>query len=250
MVVFVSSTFTDTHQERNIILEKILPKLSSVCNPLNLRVVMVDLRYGVRDENTDDHMTWMFCENELLRCFRESGSLAFLSLQGDKYGYRPIPKYIDKDMFESRVMAASFTATDADRTMVNEWFHLDENANPPVYVLRNLTDTNRTSFWGNTFVPLRTLFRDMPFITDNPDLIIDRSVTEYETRKAISLSSNTKYSRVCWLHRQFTGGVTGAQDPEKKYYDIECPVDKKKFDDLITTMTRELSPENRIHKFL
>ena len=92
IVLFVSSTFTDTHQERNFLLEKILPKLLNLCNPLDLRVVLVDMRYGVRDENTDDHMTWIACEKELLRCFRESGSISFLSLQGDKYGYRPIPK--------------------------------------------------------------------------------------------------------------------------------------------------------------
>jgi len=133
--------------------------------------------------------------------------------------------------------------------MVREWYYLDENENPPVYVLRNLTDTNKKSFWGDIFESLRLLFRDMPFITDNTDLIIDRSVTDYETRKAMSLSSNSKYSRMYWLHRQFTGGVTKAQDPKQEYSDVDGLVLKLKFDDLINTMTSALSTENRIHTF-
>lgn len=63
--VFVSSTFTDTHLERNILLDEIVPYLKQLATPYNIQIVFVDMRYGVRDENTKDHMTWLARKSEL-----------------------------------------------------------------------------------------------------------------------------------------------------------------------------------------
>ena len=43
--VFVSSTFTDTHDERNILLAKVEPYLREKARPYGLAVTLVDLRY-------------------------------------------------------------------------------------------------------------------------------------------------------------------------------------------------------------
>ena len=98
--VFVSSTFTDTHLERNIILDEIVPILKGIAQPYGIEIVFVDMRYGVRDENTADHMTWIACRDELSSCMKVSNGLFFLSLQGDKYGYQPIPKFIPQDVYD------------------------------------------------------------------------------------------------------------------------------------------------------
>ena len=66
--VFVSSTFTDTHYERNILLDEIVPVLKGIAAPYGIEVVFIDMRYGVRDENTLDHMTWLACKSELSAC--------------------------------------------------------------------------------------------------------------------------------------------------------------------------------------
>jgi hypothetical protein len=55
------------------------------------------MRTGIRDENTKDHKTWVECSKAIEWCKEESMEICFLSLQGDKYGYRPLPKYIDKE---------------------------------------------------------------------------------------------------------------------------------------------------------
>ena len=107
LVVFVSSTFTDTDRERNVLQEKILPDLRKKGRAEGIEVVFVDMRWGVRDENTLDHQTWIACKRELLRCWKESAGLFFLSLQGDKYGYRPLPRELDVAVLDAAMAAQS-----------------------------------------------------------------------------------------------------------------------------------------------
>ena len=92
IVVFVSSTFTDTMLERNVLQEVILPGLRDACKAHDMEYIFFDMRYGVRDENTLDHQTWLGCYQALETCYTESAGLFFLSLQSGKYGYRPLPR--------------------------------------------------------------------------------------------------------------------------------------------------------------
>ena len=59
LTIFFSSTFTDSHGERNIIMEELLPELQSRAKVHGVFVTFVDMRFGVKDENTKDHMTWL-----------------------------------------------------------------------------------------------------------------------------------------------------------------------------------------------
>ena len=62
LMVFVSSTFTDTTEERTVILEKVLPKLKKIGIEHGIQIIFVDMRWGVKDENTVDHLTWVTCK--------------------------------------------------------------------------------------------------------------------------------------------------------------------------------------------
>ena len=84
LTVFVSSTFTDTNLERDIIINQILPKLKEKAVRYHIDVTIVDMRWGVKDDNTIDHRTWIECSREIERCREESLSLFFISLQSDK----------------------------------------------------------------------------------------------------------------------------------------------------------------------
>ena len=103
MTIFASSTFTDTKLERKILTNKILPKLQEKGRSAGIVVTISDMRYGVNDDNLKQHLVWETCQKEIQRCFEESSGTFFLSLQGDKYGYRPIPRVILKDDYEERV---------------------------------------------------------------------------------------------------------------------------------------------------
>ena len=67
--IFTSSTFTDTLVERNMLMEKIYPRLKTYCKEFhNLEFQVVDMRWGVRDESTDEHKTVDLCMTEIDRC--------------------------------------------------------------------------------------------------------------------------------------------------------------------------------------
>ena len=95
-------------------------------------MVFGDLRTGVRDESSLDHDTWNVCRDVLNYCKEQSSGL-FFSLQGDKYGYRPLPKSILKADLDDCVA----NTTGDLRDTVLKWYMLDTNAIPLEYVLRN-----------------------------------------------------------------------------------------------------------------
>ena len=134
--VFVSSTFTDTHKERNILLTEILPKLRDRASKFKIAVTFFDLRTGIPDSNTLDHDTWNGCYRALKQCLQGSRGIFFLSLQSMKYGYMMLPKTIGKDVFEARLKEREKPEL---KTLAEEWYTLDLNAVNKVYVLRNLT---------------------------------------------------------------------------------------------------------------
>ncbi len=86
MVVFVSSTFTDTQGERNALKDVILAQLEAVVklSGLSIEICFVDMRWGIVDQSTLDHRTWIECSRELERCRAESAGIFFLSLQAEK----------------------------------------------------------------------------------------------------------------------------------------------------------------------
>ena len=55
LVVFVSSTFTDTQHEREVLNNELLPKLREQAQSHGLEVVFVDMRWGITDDATVDH---------------------------------------------------------------------------------------------------------------------------------------------------------------------------------------------------
>jgi hypothetical protein len=254
--VFGSSTFTDTHEERNILLSRVLLALREHGRPKGLEVIILDLRSGIPDENTLDHKTWPGCERELLRCFNGSAGLFFLSLQGDKYGYMPIPGTIDQVAFEQRLSERSSLEHSEAVALANEWYQLDTNAVPPVYVLKNLVDdwskgdaSQDKRFWNVVLPSLRDLLQGVVFDSTFEDGIIGRSVTEYEAKLALNLCKNdqgeldqSKLNQgIRWLRREFVGGVTEAQDPKKDLNDARDSATKMKLDNLKAGMESALS---------
>ena len=58
----------DTFNERNALMERVYPKLKSYCQSVGYDFQVVDMRWGIRDEATDDHMTTELCMKELKAC--------------------------------------------------------------------------------------------------------------------------------------------------------------------------------------
>ena len=63
----------DTAVERNLLMETVYPRLKDYCREQHgLEFQVVDMRWGVRDESTDDHKTAELCMQEIDNCQRLS----------------------------------------------------------------------------------------------------------------------------------------------------------------------------------
>lgn len=136
--VFTSSTFTDTMVERNALMEEVYPALKRYCREAHgLDFQVVDMRWGVRDEATDDHMTTNLCINEIHNCQRLSMGPNFVVFLCQKYGYRPIPSQIVAS--ELNLLKQMLRDQHEDVAVLDLWYIQDSNAVPPQYILQPIS---------------------------------------------------------------------------------------------------------------
>jgi hypothetical protein len=191
IIIFLSSTFTDTQRERNYCMNELLPQLVDRYRQFGIRVTFVDMRWGVKDENTLDHLTWIACYEELKRCEENSIGVFFISLQSHKYGYCPLPKFIGRKAFEERFA----TLTPEQQALVEVWYTLDTNhlMDGGRYVLKNLKggstpeekEQEKIEYWEGALPKLVRAFEGVVFDTVNgTELKVGRSVTSYEVAAA------------------------------------------------------------------
>ena len=133
--VFTSSTFTDTKQERNALMERVYPALKSFCHQLGYHFQVVDMRWGVRDEATNDHRTNELCLKEIVTCQKLSTGPSFITMLSHKYGYRPLPRLIEKEEF----LTVTQDSDESGKQLLHDWYLLDQNAVPPSYVLQPIS---------------------------------------------------------------------------------------------------------------
>jgi hypothetical protein len=255
LMAIVSSTFTDTAVERNILMHRILPELRQIARPYaNISVCLVDLRWGLKDSSTNNHLTWISCANEITRCRDGSGSVFFISLQSEKYGYCPLPRTLPKDIFDNCLLRYT-DLNDVEESkkvsvidLAKKWYGFDDNSIVPEYVLKSLTKENSNEFWNVVLPELRLVFQDTPCYeymfakgTDNSDLIVGRSVTEYEFK--FSMRDCNKDANHCiWFRRKFAENeITIDIDPKQNFCDTNDPSSKLKKSNLLKHMESFLS---------
>lgn len=98
--IFVSSTFSDLHAERNALREFVFPRLRELCLQNGCRFQAIDLRWGVSAEAGRDQKTMQICLEEIKRCQKVTPRPNFIVLLGDRYGWCPLPEEILADEFE------------------------------------------------------------------------------------------------------------------------------------------------------
>ena len=119
----LSSTFTDTASERNLLIADVVPYLQQFARKHNFDFRLVEMRWGIRAEASSAHQTSEICMAELERCQRESQGFSYVFLGCQKYGFRPFPAKIPKDVFEDlrKEMPAE------GQGLVDQCFRLDTN---------------------------------------------------------------------------------------------------------------------------
>src|ERR1700682_2238428 len=131
--VFVSSTFEDFVEERNLVQERVFPLLAEFCRARGANFQAIDLRWGVSEQASVDHRAIDICLAEIDRCKSVSPRPNFIILLGDRYGWCPPPREIPADLFER---IASRVRSVVDRELLEQWYGRDDNAVPPARYLR------------------------------------------------------------------------------------------------------------------
>ncbi len=85
--VFISSTFKDMHSERDILIKQAFPKLREKLLPYRIKLLDIDLRWGITEDQAENDETIDFCLESIENC-----RPFFLGIMGERYGWIPDKK--------------------------------------------------------------------------------------------------------------------------------------------------------------
>ncbi|KAF2357626.1 P-loop containing nucleoside triphosphate hydrolase [Trinorchestia longiramus] len=198
--------------ERNTLMAEVYPKLKEYCREKHgLEFQVVDMRWGVRDEATDEHLTTELCMREIRNCQRLSMGPNFVFFGGQKYGYRPIPSVILGSEFQ--LLREALLSMNIETTLLDTWYKIDTNAVPFVYILQWIStilvnfnnkrvpklQAQDQATWWDTLAKMQKLLRKAAQTCYNQRMITKdamhnyfMSVTEREVINGILSVKNTR----------------------------------------------------------
>ena len=101
--VFISSTFRDMMEERNILMTHTWPELRRFCRERQVELVEVDLRWGIAEEQSTRKETLKLCLDEIRAC-----RPYFIGLLGERYGWVPGDDAFTADLKEEQPWLKDF----------------------------------------------------------------------------------------------------------------------------------------------
>lgn len=131
--LFISSTFSDFHEEREALQWRVFPQLEAYCQARGATFQAVDLRWGITEEAQRQQYTMRICLEEVRRCQQLSPRPNFAVLLGDRYGWEPPPARIPADHWKRLIGVA--TAADRHRIAAS-YRGPDRNAVPPLWHMK------------------------------------------------------------------------------------------------------------------
>lgn len=93
--VFLSSTFRDFMEERDLLVKQVFPSLRRRAQERSVEVVDVDLRWGVTQEESEQGKVIGICLAEIERC-----RPYFIGMLGERYGWTPGKTDYPNELFE------------------------------------------------------------------------------------------------------------------------------------------------------
>lgn len=131
--IFISSTFINFVEERNSLIN-VFNELNMLCKSAGFSFQVLDLRWGITDEDSHDNRTLQICLDEITRCQMLSPKPNFLILSGLYYGWIPLPLRIPKNIWDE--IANEIPAS----SPLRNWYLQDMNDSEYAYILRSRKD--------------------------------------------------------------------------------------------------------------
>ncbi len=103
--IFISSTFKDMKSERDHLMKKVFPKLQSIAAERNVGVVPLDLRWGITQSEAENGKLLEICLREI-----DNSRPFFIGILGDRYGWCPSAKELNRNPFLSEEYGAWLTS--------------------------------------------------------------------------------------------------------------------------------------------
>jgi len=166
--IFISSTFEDMHAERDMLIKQVFPELRSWCEQRKLHLVDIDLRWGVREEDTQNKNVVDVCLKRI-----DEARPFFLCFLGQRRGWVPGPddvsaKTLSAEAFpdlREAIGSASVTELEILHAMVNP-FHRSraqksadrESYDPVKYAFFYLRDPDYLAQLPEDFPALRAVY--------------------------------------------------------------------------------------------
>jgi hypothetical protein len=94
--IFISSTFNDMHAERDFLVKYVFPELSVWCRERKLRLIDIDLRWGVSAADATANNTVMTCLSNI-----DESRPFFLCFLGQRRGWIPEQKDISENTYKN-----------------------------------------------------------------------------------------------------------------------------------------------------
>ncbi|KAI3388137.1 hypothetical protein SNEBB_001197 [Seison nebaliae] len=136
--VFLSSTFSDMHLERNCILQEIVPQCREYSREeYGVDFQLVDMRWGIPSDCTNNHTASELCLKELKTCQKLSLGPTFILIISHKYGTRILCPHIEEKTF---IKLLEYISNDEDKELIKKWYQKDTNSKPSQYLLRPINE--------------------------------------------------------------------------------------------------------------
>lgn len=210
--IFISSTFNDMHAERDYLVKKVFPKISEWCMERKLRLIDIDLRWGITSDesNSLNNRVVEICLDNINKC-----RPFFICLLGQRRGWVPTKDDIAKTTFEkipeinNYVGNYSVTEMEIIHALINPLAMRDESTNTV-----KKPEKVRNAFF---------LFRDFSYLDtikkENPKLlnIYTNILSQFPEEDDKSLTSFKKLI--------VEGNKENLNDKWYSYIDYECDFD-------------------------
>ncbi|XP_065903262.1 NACHT domain- and WD repeat-containing protein 1-like isoform X2 [Dysidea avara] len=148
--LFISSNPIDSVEERNALMSTVFPQLKHFCHQHGYHLHMIDLYWNkevLKEEYSIayDPRHLKKSMHEIKLCQELSVGPSFMMLLSHRYCPRKLPFSILKEDFQLIYpMIDDHTA----KKLILEWYILDNNANPPEYILQS--PMKKFALYGNT----------------------------------------------------------------------------------------------------
>jgi hypothetical protein len=93
--VFLSSTFLDFSEERDLLVRKVFPELRRKCRERQVELVDVDLRWGITEKEAQQGKVLPICLAEIDRA-----RPYFMGFIGERYGWIPMGDFYPSDVLD------------------------------------------------------------------------------------------------------------------------------------------------------